>query len=133
MVLEIAKGEKAEDKAKLIAEDIYFYLVTSDRKVVYYVDEDRELYAVNGKRGGKAKKISSEEIEDAPVLDVNDYVYFECDGDIYAAKGKKAGKKIMDSGDDYQELYGYVAVSDNDDNIYAARGTKKPKKLLNMD
>lgn len=132
MVLEIAKGEKAEDKAKLIAEDAYFYLVTSDRKIVYYADEDLELYAVNGKKGGKSKKISSDELGDAPVLDANDVVYYECDGDMYAAKGKKSGKKILSDFEGCESLYGYVILSD-EDTLYIARGTKSPKKLMSLD
>ena len=130
MVLQISKGEKAEDKAKLIAEEAYFYIVTSDRKLVYYADEDRELYAVNGKKGGKSKKVSSDELLAPPVIDRNDVVYYNADESVYAVKGKKE-KKIIDEalcGD----IGGYVYIID-EDNIYAARGQRKPKKLISID
>lgn len=130
MVLQISKGEKAEDKAKLIAEEAYFYIVTSDRKLVYYADEDRELYAVNGKKGGKSKKVSSDELLAPPVIDRNDVVYYNADESVYAVKGKKE-KKVIDEafcGD----IGGYVYIID-EDNIYAARGQKKPKKLISID
>ena len=130
MVLQISKGEKAEDKAKLIAEEAYFYIVTSDRKLVYYADEDRELYAVNGKKGGKSKKVSSDELLAPPVIDRNDVVYYNADESVYAVKGKKE-KKVIDEafcGD----IGGYVYIID-EDNIYAARGQRKPKKLISID
>ena len=132
-VLKIAKGEKAEDKAKVIADEIVFYLVTSDRKLVYYADEDFELYAVNGKKGGKAKKISSDALADAPVLDRNDVIYYiDEDNTVYAAKGKKPGKKLMEAVE-YTELGGYVYIVDEDQNLFVAKGKSKPKKLMTLE
>lgn len=129
MVLKVSKGESAEDKAKLIAEDVGYYVVTSDRKLVYYADEDLELFAVNGKKGGKAKKISNETLQDAPVLDRNDVLYYACEDSVYATKGKKAGKKLMDDAE-YEAIGGYVYLIDEDNTLYAAKGKAKPKKLM---
>lgn len=131
MVLEIAKGEKAEDKAKLIAEDVGFYLITSDRKLAYVINEDNELCAVNGKKGGKVKKVSGEEIEmTRPVISADDIVYFYSDESIYAVKGKKAKKIIEDAM--FGEEGGYVYIMD-EDTLYVARGTRSPKKLVSID
>ena len=131
MVLEIAKGEKAEDKAKLIAEDVGFYLITSDRKLAYVISEDNELCAVNGKKGGKVKKVSGEEIEmTRPVISADDIVYFYSDESIYAVNGKKAKKIIEDAM--FGEEGGYVYIMD-EDSLYVARGTRSPKKLVSID
>ena len=137
MVLQISKGEKAEDKAKLIAEDISYYLVTADRKFAYVVNEDDELVAVNGKKGGKGKVISNDEVDasyyyPAIALAKDGTVYFSCDSTIYAAKGKKAGKKLMDDAL-CTESGGYVYIVDEDFTIYSTKGTSKPKKLMSLD
>ena len=131
MVLEIAKGEKAEDKAKLIAEDVDFFRITSDRKLAYIINEDNELCVVNGKKGGKVKRVSSEEVEMMdPVISSDDIVYFYSDGSIYAVNGKKAKKIIEDAM--YGAEGGYVYIMD-EDSLYVARGTRSPKKLVSID
>lgn len=131
MVLQISKGENAEDKAKLIAEEVDEYVVTSNRKIVYFIDEDDELSAVNGKKGGKVKKISNDEIDGYITIDSNDIVYYASDDSIYAAKGKKAGKKVIDDAM-FQNLGGTVYFIDEDFDLYASRGTKSPKKLMSL-
>ncbi len=131
MCLEIAKCERAEDKAKEIAEDVERFVVSSDRKYLYYISDD-ELYVVNGKKGGKAKVIASDVVNYKLVISRDDHVYYACDDYIYAAKGKGNAKRIMEYGD-IEELGGYVLLYDEDYTIYAARGKSKPKKLLDID
>ncbi len=132
MVLKISKGEKAEDKAKLIAEDVIDYRITSNRKFAYFIDEDGELSVANGKKGGKIKKISNDEL-DSPyfTIDSKDIVYYTCDDSVYAAKGKKAGKEIIDEAEIYN--YGGSVYFEDEDDLYTARGTKSPKKLISLD
>jgi hypothetical protein len=131
MVLQISKGEKAEDKAKLIAEEISNFLITSDRKLAYVVNEDDELCAVNGKKGGKAKMISNDDVSSGITISNKDVVYYTSDGDVYAAKGRSKGKKVLEDAS-FNRFGGYVYISD-DDVLYAARGTSKPKKLLDRE
>ncbi len=131
MALQISKGEKAEDKAKEIAEDVVYYVLTSNRKYVYFVNDDRELHVVNGKKGGKTKEISDDDVMMPPVISEDDFVYYFCDDAVYATSGKKKGKQIMDDAL-YGESGGYVYIIE-EDAIYAARGRSKPKKLIDID
>lgn len=129
-VLEIAKGERADDKAKTIAKDVEEYVLTSDRKYVYYLS-DAELHVVNGKKGGKSKELQTDDVSDILAIDKNDAVYFLSDGDVYAATGKKKGKLVLDDGYS-SSLGGYVYLTDGD-TLYAARGRSKPKALIELD
>jgi len=130
MCLEISKGENAKDKAKEIAEEVESYVVTSDRKYVYYVS-DSELFVVNGKKGGKPKTIESDDVASRLVISNDDYVYYYCEDTLCATKGKSKGKAILDEAD-CATLSGYVYIVD-EDAMYSARGKSKPKKILEND
>ena len=130
MCLEISKGENAKDKAKEIAEDVESYVVTSDRKYVYYVS-DSELFVVNGKKGGKSKTIESDDVARQLVLSNDDYLYYYCEDALCATKGKSKGKVIMEDAE-CASLSGYVYIGD-EDAMYSARGKSKPKKILEND
>ena len=129
MVLKIAKGENAKDKAKTIAEDVEEYVVTSDRKKVYFIN-DESLYRVNGKRGGKTKTLANDEIENGLVISAKDVVYYsDADGVLYATTGGK-GKKIMDDCYDIEVVNGQIFVETEDNEICFVNKTKKPKKIV---
>ncbi|MBQ4140590.1 MAG: zinc ribbon domain-containing protein [Clostridia bacterium] len=131
MVLKISKGEKAEDKAKTIAEDVGSFVITSDRKYVYYID-DQDLYVVNGKKGGKEKKISKGDVMYL-AIDDKDFVYYVDDeSDVYATKGKKEGKRILSEGM-IAPSAGIPVYAFDEDAIYATRGRRTPKKLLDIE
>ena len=129
-VIKIAKGENAKDKAKTIAEDVDRYVVTSDRKSVYYVDGDA-LYKVNGKKGGKTKTIASDEVvADSLIISDKDVVYYtDADDTLYLTTGGK-GKKVMDDCADIGVVNGEVFVENTDNEISYINKTKKPKKLV---
>ena len=127
MCLEIAKGEKAKSKAKEIAEDVENFVLTMDRKYLYYVS-DSELYVVNGKKGGKAKTIESDDVYTEMTISRDDVLYYYCDDAICATKGKAKGKAIIEDAE-FENLGGYIYIGD-EDAIYAARGKSKPKLLL---
>lgn len=132
MCLEISKGENAKDKAKEIAEDVESYVVTSDRKYLYYVSDD-ELFVVNGKKGGKPKTIESDDVARQLVISNDDYVYYYCDDALCVTKGKSKGKALMEDAA-CESLGGYVYIFDDDSDImYSARGKSKPKKILELD
>ena len=130
MCLEVAKGEKAKDKAKEIAEDVEKFVISSDRKYLYYIN-DSELYVVNGKKGGKAKTIEGDDVSSSLTISKDDVVYYYCDDALCAAKGKSKGKAVMEDAS-FQNLGGYVYIAD-EDTMYAARGKSKPKKLIEID
>ncbi len=125
--LKISDGSNAKDRAKVIAEDVEDYVVTSDRKYVYFIS-DESVCVVNGKKGGKPKTLSADDVSGYLVISKDDVVYYESDDTIYGIKGKSKGKKIMDDAI-AQNIGGYVYISD-EDALYAARGTGKPKKIL---
>ncbi len=130
MCLKISHGSNAKDKAKEIAEDVEDYVVTSDRKYVYFVSDD-SVCVTNGKKGGKPKTLSSDDTLGGLEISMDDIVYYISDDTLYGIKGRSKGKKIMDDGD-YINLGGYVYLSDGD-SIFEARGTGKPKKLIDVD
>lgn len=130
MCLKISQGENAKGKAKEIAEDVEAYVVSSDRKNLYFV-ADESLYVVNGKKGGKPKMLSSDDVSGSLAISNDDIVYYYCDGAVYAAKGRSKGKMVLDDAG-FENVGGYVYIAD-EDAIYAARGTRKPKKLLEND
>ncbi len=128
--LKISHGANAKDKAKEIAEDVERYTVSSDRKYVYFIS-DESVCVVNGKKGGKPKTLSSDDVEGGLTISKDDVVYYISDDIVYGLKGRSKGKKIMDDAM-VQNLGGYVFVGD-EDSLYAARGTGKPKKLIDRD
>ena len=135
MVLEISKGDKAYSKAVTLAEDIgryTTYVVTSNRKLVYFID-DETLYSVNGKKGGKAKKISNDDVEGSLAINSKDVVFYVMDGDAYACSNGKKGKKILSD-----VIYAYntptgIAYALSEDTLYANKTGNKLKEILTID
>ncbi len=130
MCLKISKGENAKGSAKEIAEDVESYVISSDRKYLYYV-ADEELLVTNGKKGGKPKTLSNDDVLSSLTISNKDIVYYYCDDAVYAAKGRSKGKAVLDDAA-FQNLGGYIYLAE-EDTLYAARGTSKPKKLLEID
>lgn len=130
-VLKIKKGENAKDKAVTIAEEVESYVVTSDRKKVYFISEE-SLYRVNGKKGGKTKTIASDEVTESLVISDKDVVYYvDSDDTLYATTGGK-GKKLMDDVDDVVSVLGNVYTMDEDGGLYFVNKKQKPKKIVDM-
>lgn len=130
-MIKISDGEKATERYVELAEDVDTYIVTSDRKLVYYYSDD-SLYSVNGKKGGKATVVCNDSIEGL-AINAKDVVYYILDGDLYATKnGKKGSKVISDISYVYSTPNGVVYAS-SDDAVYASNGSKKPSKLLDLE
>lgn len=128
-VLEIEKGESAVDKAVKIAEEVDAYVVTSDRKYVYYVS-DEGLYRASGKKAGKPKCIVNDGILDSLEINDNNVVYYiDEDHTVYATTGGK-GKRIADDVDNAYSIGKYMYIEDEDGSISVTTGKKKPKKLI---
>lgn len=126
----ISYGDKASDKFKTIVDDyVGTYVVTSNRKYVYFKDGD-ELCCVNGKKGGTAKVVSDGVTIFA--LNQDDELLYIMDGDLYVTTGKKKGSKkltdvslVLAMGDDVVYVY-------SDDAVYASTTNKKPKKVYEL-
>ena len=131
-VLKISHGEKAADKAKELADEVYTYVVTSNRKLVYYIS-DGELYSCNAKNGKGKKLIADDDLGGNLAITAKNVVFYAYDGDLYACSNGRTGKKILsDPIDLYQCKNGVVYVMD-EDSIYVTTGAAKLKKLLDND
>lgn len=128
-VLKVSHGDRASDKAKLIAEEVENYVVTSDRKKVYFISDDA-LCSVNGKSGKGKKTIASEGVGSELLLNQKDICYYTVDGDVYACSNGRRGKMVVA---EYEEMYaspnGIVYV-ETDEAIFATKTAKKLKKIF---
>jgi hypothetical protein len=128
-VLKIGDGDNASEKAKTLVDDsIDKYVVTSDRKLVYYIADDT-LYSVNGKTGKNTRTITSDDIESSLAITAKNVVYYIQDGDLYACSNGKKGKSVLKDTDAVSSANGVVyATSDGD--LYVTKSSGKPKKIL---
>lgn len=130
-VVKISDGEKASDKYTKLAEDVEGYLVTSDRKYVYYVSDD-SIYSVNGKNGGRSTTVCADGAE-SWAMNGKDVLYYVVDDALYAtSNGKKGSKVLGDISYVTNNRIGIVYAS-NSDAVYVSDGAKKPSKLMDLD
>lgn len=129
-VLQVSKGSSAKEKAVKLAEDVSKYVVTSDRKLVYYVS-DKILYSVNGKKGGKSRQVYNDDVSGRLVLNSDDVVYFTSDGSLYACSNGKKSERVLDEVRDLESINGIVYASDGDA-LYVTDGSKKLKKVMDQ-
>lgn len=130
-VLKISHGENASDKAKLIAEDVGNYVVTSDRSKVYYVS-DGGLYCVNGKKGGSKKTIASDDVSSTLAINKKDVVFYIMDGDAFASSGSK-GKRAASEINSLISTPNGLVYATNSDAIFVSTGSKKLSKIWESD
>ncbi|MBE6619478.1 MAG: zinc ribbon domain-containing protein [Ruminococcaceae bacterium] len=128
-VLKISKGENAKDKAKTIADEVVDYVVTSNRKKVFFVDEDDSLCKVNGKKGGKSKTVASDVTTGLYINDKDVVYYGNEDEELYATTGGK-GKKITEDIVDLEIIDGKLYIETEDGEVCYVNKTKKPKKIV---
>lgn len=133
-VIDISKGDSASESAKTIVDDNVSYVVTSDRKYVYYTDDYETLMSVNGKKGGIPKKVADDvDFSSGLALSSKDRVYYVVDDDLYVVSNGKSGKKIQgDIEYVYNTAHGDIYAY-NDDNFFASTGSKKLKDILDID
>lgn len=130
-VAKVSDGDNASDRAKVLVDEAVPYRVTSDRKNVYYLEDDT-LYSVNGKKGGKAKEIT-DDVESYLYLNSKDVLYYIVDDDLYACTNGKKGTKVASDIDDITEYANGLVVASNGDAVYVTTGSKKPKKILDIE
>ena len=132
--IKISQGEKASERAKTIVNEFTSYVVTSDRKYVYYMDGLDTLMCVNGKKGGAPRQVADDvDFSSGIALSDKDVFYYVLDDDLYAVSNGKKGKKVLS---DVESVYstenGYV-YAENEDAFFVSTGSKKPKKVLDLD
>jgi hypothetical protein len=133
--VKISMNQNAKSKAVDIADDVDSYVVTSNRKFVYFRDGD-ELYSVNGKKGGDPKEVCDGDLYtfDLSKDDVLFYLVMDEDdeeGELFATKNGKPGKSVQDDVNMiFGSKYGIVyAICDED--IYVSSGKKMKQLKLN--
>ena len=131
-VVKISHGDRASDKAKLIAEDVENFVVTSDRAKVYFIAEDA-LYSVNGKTGRGKKTIASENVGYSLALNQKDICYYFVDGDVYACSNGKRGKQVVADAEDIDVTPNGIVYVETEDAVYATKTAKKPAKIYTFD
>ena len=129
--IKISDGEKATERFTKLAEDVDGYVLTSDRKYVYY-GSDGSVYSVNGKKGGKSTIVCNDDVEGI-ALNGKDVFYYILDGDLYATKNGKKGSKVLSDISGLSGTETGVVYASNDDAIYATDGSKKPSKIMDRE
>ena len=131
-VAKISHGEKASEKAKvLVEENIRNYVVTSNRKFVYYI-EDEALYSVNGKKGGTAKTVANDDVSSL-ALSGKDKAYYVMDGDLYACSNGKKGSKVLGDVNGVGNMPNGSVFAYTEDALYCTTGSKKLKKVCDLE
>ena len=130
-VAKVSDGDKATERYTTLAEDVDGYIVTSDRKYVYYSSDD-SVYSVNGKKGGKSKTVCNDDVEGA-ALNCKDVFYYIVDGDLYATKNGKKGSKVLSDISYVTNTTNGIVYAVNEDSIFVSDGAKKPSKLMDME
>lgn len=128
-VLKISHGDRAGDKAKLIAEDVENFVVTSNRSKVYFISDDA-LYSVNGKTGKGKKTIASENVGYTLVLNQKDICYYYVDSDVYACSNGRRGKVVVADAEDLSASPNGIVYVETEDATYATKTAKKLKKIF---
>lgn len=79
----ISDGDRASQTCKVIVDDYVFdYVVTSDRSLVYYIEDD-SLYSVDGENGGEATEIFDDVNARYLAISSEDVLCFISEGDAY--------------------------------------------------
>ena len=132
----ISDGDKAAEKAKFIAEDVDGFIVTSDRKLVYFLS-DGNLCSVNGKKGGKPKTVCDDDFYTLS-MNKNDVLYYmvkdEDDetGDVYATSNGKKGKLVLSDVEYIDTDHFSIVYAETSDAVYVSTGSKKLKNVLKL-
>ena len=133
--VKVSMSKNAKSKAVDIAEDVTSYVVTSNRKLVYFRDGD-ELYSVNGKKGGDPKEVCDEDVR-AMVLTKDDVLFYlvadedDKEGELFATKNGKEGKSVLDDVTDFEIAANDILYAYCDEDIYVSSGKKMKKLNLN--
>ena len=118
------------DKPVELAEDIWFFMPTSDCSAVYYINDDDELFFQKGT--GKAKKVSDD--VDGGIVTPGDVFLFSSDEEHYSTKN--GGKKVKQFDDIYDiamtgtTIYLWTDYDDGEFTFSALTKGSKFKEIL---
>ena len=126
-VIKISDGEKASERAKKLAEEVEYFEVTPNRKLVYYVSDDT-LYSTNARKAGKSRTIA-DEVDDL-VISCKNVAYYIYEDSLYACSNGRKGKMVLSDVDFVSGINNGYVVAGDDDNYYITTGALKLKKLL---
>jgi len=129
-MLKISHGAKASDKAKVLAENVQRFVVTSNRKRVYFISNGG-LYSCNGQNGDDKTTIASHSVSDLLVLNDKNVVYYIMDGDGYACNNGEKGTKVISDALFFRSYPNGVVYGFDEDAVYISSSGKKMKKLHN--
>lgn len=127
----VSYGEKATEKYTVLAEDVDGFVVTPNRKYVYFLSDDT-LYSVNGKKGGKRTIVCTEDID---YLDMTPEgrIYYISEDDLYTTNNGKKGQKVLSDIDSVYCTASGQTYAESEDTLYVSTGSKKLKKLMDLD
>lgn len=131
-VLKLSHGQNAADKSKELADEVDNYVITSNRKLAYYISDDT-LYSVNGKKGGRSKTIKSDELGLDMVLNSKDVLFFTVEGEIYACSNGKTAKMVLEDSELLLSTSNGIVFAGSEESLYANKTGKKFKLLMKID
>lgn len=134
--IKISHGAKATEKAKTVLNESTYFLLTPNRKYIYYMDGGDTLMRVNAKRGGTGKQIADDVDYNYGLgicISNENILYYIMDDDLYAVSGFGKGTKVLSDVDyAYSSANGYVYAF-NDDAVFVSTGSKKLKQVIERD
>ena len=78
----VSDGDRATENCKVIADDVSNFVVTSDRSLVYYIEDDT-LYSVDGENGGEPTEVFEDVNPRYLEISSEDIVCFISEGNTY--------------------------------------------------
>lgn len=127
-VIKISDGDNASEKFTTIAEGVDNYVVTSNRKRVYFVSGD-SLYSCSGKDGSGKQSVAGEDVELNIVINRKDVVFYNIDGNVYATSNGKKGTKVASDVLGMMNSPNGIVYAAGNDVIYVSSGSKKLSTL----
>lgn len=91
--IKISDGDRAVENCKVIADDVSNFVVTSDRSLVYYIEDDT-LYSVDGENGGEPTEIFEGVNPGYLAISSEDVVCFISEGDTYVYMDGKMPSRV---------------------------------------
>lgn len=131
--IKIAHGDNASERAVTLADDVDKFVVTSDRKTLYYISGG-DLYSCNAKNGRGERTIAEDDVQRYYlVLNAKDVVYYIVDEDCYACSNGRRGTKVLSDAGGLTGFGNGVVYVATEDALYATDGAKRLSKIYEMD
>ena len=130
--VKISDGASASDRYHSVAKDVDNYVLTGNRRRVYYIN-NRVLYSCNGKKGGNDRCLTDKELGYSLCLNRNDVAFFVMDGNLYSCgNGKKINMVLSGVESVFQSANGTVYAY-ADGSFYSSFRSGKLNEILQYD